>query len=84
MAIDVLKRAKDPLSRESIRDAIIETNLTTLAGPVSFKGGPVANVGKAPVLGGQWVKGKVHRYDLRIVDMNGNKMMAAEGKMQLL
>jgi branched-chain amino acid transport system substrate-binding protein len=84
VAIDVLKRAKDPLSRDSIRQSITETSLDTMAGPVSFKGGPVANVGKTPVLGGQWVKGKKHRYDLRLVDSNGNKNIAAEGKMTLL
>jgi branched-chain amino acid transport system substrate-binding protein len=84
VAIDVLKRAKNPMDRDSIRQSIMETNITTMAGPVSFKGGPTPNCGKTPVLGGQWVKGKSHKYDLRIVDANGSKLIAPEGKMVLL
>lgn len=84
VAIDVLKRSKDPLNRDSIRQAIAETNVTTVAGPVSFKGGPHPNIGKTPVLGGQWVKGKSHKYDLRIVDNSASKLVAPEGKLQLM
>jgi branched-chain amino acid transport system substrate-binding protein len=84
VALDVLKRSKDPLSRDSIRQAIAETNLTTVAGPVSFKGGPHPNIGKTPVLGGQWVKGKDHKYDLRIVDNSASKLVSPEGKLQLM
>ena len=84
VAIDALKRAKDPTSREAIRQAITETNLSTMAGPISFKGGPTPNVCKTPIVGGQWVKGQKHRYDLRIVDNSRGKLVPAEGKLSLI
>jgi len=84
VAIDALKRAKDPTSREAIRQAITETNLSTMAGPISFKGGPTPNVCKTPIVGGQWVKGQKHRYDLRIVDNSRGKLVPSEGKLSLI
>jgi branched-chain amino acid transport system substrate-binding protein len=85
VALDVLKRAKDPTSREAIRQAITETNMTTVAGPVNFTGGgPTPNISKTPVLGGQWIKGKKHKYDLRIVDNSASKLITPEGKLQLI
>jgi len=85
VAIDALKRSKNPLDRESIRQAITTTNLTTVAGQVNFaSGGPVKNVAKTAVLGGQWVKGTKHKLDLRIVDVSLSKSIAAEGKLTLM
>jgi branched-chain amino acid transport system substrate-binding protein len=85
VALDVLKRAKDPTSRDSIRQSITETNMTTVAGPVNFTGGgPTPNISKTPILGGQWVKGKKHKYDLRIVDNSASKLIVPEGKLQLI
>jgi branched-chain amino acid transport system substrate-binding protein len=84
VAIDALKRAKDPTSREAIRQAITETNLTTMAGPIAFKGGPTPNVCKTPIVGGQWVRGLNNRYDLRIVDNSTGKLVPSEGKLQLI
>lgn len=84
LAIDVLKRSKDPMNRESIRQAITETNLVTMAGPISFKGGPTPNICKTPIVGGQWVKGAKHRYDLRIIDNSVGKLVPTEGKLQLI
>jgi branched-chain amino acid transport system substrate-binding protein len=51
---------------------------------VSWKSGPVKNVGKTPVLGGQWVKGKKHKYDLIIVDNTTAKVVPAGAKLQAL
>ena len=84
VAIDVLKRSKDPLSRDAIRQAITETNVNTVAGPISFKGGPTPNICKTPIVGGQWVKGAKHRYDLRIVDNSVGKLVPTEGKLLLI
>lgn len=84
VAIDVLKRSGNPNDPKAVRDAIRATDLTTLVGPVSWKGEPVANVGKTPVLGGQWVKGKKFKYDLVIVDNSTAKIVPVAAKLQLL
>lgn len=68
VAADVLKRTKDIEKKASIRDAILETELNTIIGHVSWKGGPVKNVGKTPLVGGQWIKGKKNKYDMVIVN----------------
>ena len=68
VAADVLKRTKDLEKKASIRDAILGTELDTIIGHVSWKGGPVKNVGKTPLVGGQWVKGKKNKYDMVIVN----------------
>jgi len=82
VALDALKRAKDPTSREAIRQAITETDLTTMAGPIKFKGGPTPNICKTPIVGGQWVRGQKYRYDLKIVDNVSGKLVPVQGKLQ--
>ncbi len=54
VAVDALKRSEDPTNPESIAKAIGETNLNTCVGNVNFKKGPVPNVAKTPLVGGQW------------------------------
>ncbi len=59
IAFDVIKRAKDVNDPEAILAAIGETELDTIIGPISWKGGPnnpVKNVSKTPLVGGQWTK----------------------------
>ena len=68
VAIDVLKRSKDLGNKQSIRDAIAATRLETMAGTVAWGRGPVKNVAKTPLIGGQWVKGQRYKYDLVIVN----------------
>ena len=64
----MLKRAKNIESPEAIRDAIPQTKLDTIIGHVQWGNGPVKNVAKTPLVGGQWVKGKNHPYDLLVVN----------------
>lgn len=54
VVIDTLKRTQDLDSPESIAQAIGETNLNTIIGAVNFATGPVPNISKTPVAGGQW------------------------------
>jgi branched-chain amino acid transport system substrate-binding protein len=68
VAMDVLKRCKNPDSKAGIRDAIASTNLNTMVGPLSWGKGPVKNVAKVSLVGGQWVKGKKHKFDLVVVN----------------
>ncbi|KQW61788.1 ABC transporter substrate-binding protein [Variovorax sp. Root411] len=84
VAIDVLKRSGKPHDPKAVRDAIRATDLTTVVGPVNWKRGPVANVGKTPVLGGQWVKGQKFKYELAIVDNSTAKIVPAAAKLKPL
>jgi branched-chain amino acid transport system substrate-binding protein len=71
IAADAIKRAKDPTDKASLLEAITETNLDTTVGNVTWKSGgprnPVKNVCRTPLVGGQWVRGEKHRYDLIVV-----------------
>lgn len=66
VAVDVLGRASDPKDKEAVAQAISETQLDTICGRVSWADGPVKNVAKTPLVGGQWVKGQQYPYDLVI------------------
>ena len=54
VAIDALKRSADPMDPASIRDALRATDYQSVAGPVNFMTGPVPNISKTPLVGGQW------------------------------
>lgn len=56
VAADVIKRASDLADPKSILDAITATDIKTIVGPVNWKAGPVKNVQKTPLVGGQWQK----------------------------
>jgi branched-chain amino acid transport system substrate-binding protein len=87
MAIDALKRAKNPEDKASILEAIKGTKLDTIGGPIDFTApiepvgppwatGPrhvVENVYKTPVVGGQWRKGTTYPFELTIVSDAGAK-----------
>jgi branched-chain amino acid transport system substrate-binding protein len=68
VAADVLSRSGDLEKKESIRDAIAATQLKTVVGTVAWGRGPVKNVAKTPLVGGQWVKGKKYPFELVIVE----------------
>ena len=85
VAVDVLKRTKDVASKAAIRDAVAATDLDTIVGPVKFGGaGPLRNVSKTPLVGGQWVKGTKTKYELVIVDNQTMPSIPAGGKLRLL
>jgi len=54
VAIDALKRSADPMDPASIRDALRVTDYQSVVGPVNFMTGPVPNISKTPLVGGQW------------------------------
>ncbi len=68
IAIDTLKRTKDVANKADIRDALAATHLDTLVGTIAWGSGPVKNVAKTPLVGGQWVKGTKYKYDLVVVN----------------
>lgn len=84
VALDVLKRSKNPTDREANREALVATKIDTLIGPVDFSSGPHPNVSTTPIFGGQWVKGEKWPYDLKIVDNAVNKLFSPEQAMKIM
>ena len=66
VAADALKRA-GTLDKDKVREALVQTNLTTIVGPLKFNN---QNFSKTPMVGGQWVKGKKWPWELEIVENN--------------
>jgi branched-chain amino acid transport system substrate-binding protein len=54
VAIDALKRSTDPMDPVAIRDSLRTTDYQSVIGPVNFQTGPVPNISKTPLVGGQW------------------------------
>jgi branched-chain amino acid transport system substrate-binding protein len=75
LALDVLKRARNPESATSLIEAIRATRYQSVVGPIQWTGAapnewthiPVKNVCTTPLVGGQWVPGKKWKYDLVVV-----------------
>ena len=66
-------------------DAVAATNLKTVVGDVKWGGGgPFKNVSKTPLVLGQWVPGKKHKYDLVIVDNSAAPQIPTGGKLKLI
>jgi branched-chain amino acid transport system substrate-binding protein len=83
VAVDALRRAKDPHDKAALRDAVATTNLATIVGPIKFGGaGPFKNVAKTPLVLGQWVRGKKHRYELVIVNNQAAPQISRGGKLE--
>jgi len=71
--------------KKQLRDAVAATNLSTVVGPVKWGGGgPFKNVSKTPLVLGQWVKGKKHRYELVIVSNHAAPEIPVAGKLKLI
>jgi branched-chain amino acid transport system substrate-binding protein len=80
VALDVLKRS-DPGNKDSVVSAIKATNLQTIVGPVSWGKGPVANVAKSLLSGGQWRR-KGDAWDLVIVSNPVAKQIPTTSEMR--
>ena len=84
VACDVLQRAKDVNKPETIRDAIRTTDYQSIVGRVSFKDGPLPNISRTPLVGGQWKRGKKFKYDLVIVNNKNAPEIPVGGKIDLI
>ena len=83
VAVDALRRAKEPHDKAALRDAVAKTNLATVVGPIKFGGaGPFRNIAKTPLVLGQWVSGKKHRYELAIVNNQAAPEIPLGGKLE--
>ncbi|MGI9499333.1 MAG: ABC transporter substrate-binding protein [Geminicoccaceae bacterium] len=64
---DVIKRTDDIDDPLAIIEATAATSLDTIVGPVDWSAGPVKNVTKTPLVGGQWQRGDDGSLNLEIV-----------------
>ncbi|WP_298933993.1 ABC transporter substrate-binding protein [uncultured Ruegeria sp.] len=80
---DVIKRADDLEDPSSIISAITSTNLNTIVGPVNWGDGPMNNVTKTPLVGGQWQKSG-DAYELQIVANSTAPEVPVTADMKLL
>ncbi|MHB8867690.1 MAG: ABC transporter substrate-binding protein [Thermoleophilia bacterium] len=67
LAADALKRTADVDDKAAIAEAVKTTKLDTIVGPVDFSSGPVPNVAKTPLVGGQWGPGTDFKYEMVVV-----------------
>lgn len=65
---DALSRSADVDDKAAIAAAIAATSLDTVVGNITWEGGPVPNVAKTKLVGGQWSPGTDFPYDLVIVE----------------
>jgi branched-chain amino acid transport system substrate-binding protein len=84
VACDVLRRAKNVNDAGAVRDAIKTTDYRSIVGPINFQRGPVPNVSKTPLVGGQWKRGTRFKYDLAIVNNETAPNIPTGGKMEPL
>lgn len=82
VAADALRRSGDPMDYDKVRDALAETDMNTIVGPVNFKSGPVPNVSKTPLVGGQWRLGGDFKYDMAVVSNSGAPEVPLGGTME--
>jgi branched-chain amino acid transport system substrate-binding protein len=83
VAADALKRAGKVDDRKAVADAIKATKLDTIVGPLDWSTGPVPNVAKTPLVGGQWRRGS-SGYELIIVNNKTAPQIPAGGEMRPL
>jgi branched-chain amino acid transport system substrate-binding protein len=83
VAIDALKRAKNLKDPKAILAAIVATDLNTIVGPVNWANGPVKNVSKTPLVGGQWTK-TAKGFDLVICENATAPNIPVGGKLRAL
>jgi branched-chain amino acid transport system substrate-binding protein len=83
VAIDVLKRTKNPQDPKSILEAIAATNYHSIVGPVRWSGQPVKNVTRTPLVAGQWQR-QNDKFELVIVENKTAPDIPVGGKLALL
>jgi branched-chain amino acid transport system substrate-binding protein len=84
VAVDALKRTAEIGDRAATLAAITATKLETAVGPIAWSGGPVKNVSKTPLVGGQWRLGGDFKYDLVITSNETASRIPVGGEMQPL
>ena len=84
VAIDVLKRAKNPKDPKAVLASIEATNYNSIVGPVHWTKQPVKNVTKTPLVAGQWQRQADGKYDLVITENKSAPQIPVGGKLKPL
>jgi branched-chain amino acid transport system substrate-binding protein len=84
VAIDILKRAKNPTDPKAILDSMVATNYQSIVGPVHWTGKPVKNVTKTPLVAGQWRRQSNGKFDLVITENKTAPEIPVGGKLKML
>jgi branched-chain amino acid transport system substrate-binding protein len=84
VAADVIKRSRGPGQRAATLAALTATRLETVVGPLAWGKGPVKNVAKTPLVGGQWRRGGAFKYDLVITSNETAPNIPAGGRMEAI
>lgn len=83
VALDVVKRSADLTDKAAIMAAIAATDLQTIVGPVNWANGPMKNITKTPMAGGQWQR-KDGKLELVIVNNKQNPNLPLTGELKVL
>jgi len=77
--------AGGPGDAEALVAALGATRMDTIVGPVDWTAGPVKNVAKTPLVGGQWRHGTgKHKYDIVITSNETAPAVPLGGEMQAI
>ena len=66
VAFAALAKTNGPGDKQGFIDAVKDLRLSTVVGPLAWPG-PVANVAKTPLVGGQWRKATKYPYEIVVV-----------------
>jgi len=75
-------RSAGGTDRKALRDTVAKLKLDTVVGPLDWGRGPVRNVAKTPLVGGQWRLGGAFKYELIITENGAAPMIPTGGKME--
>ncbi len=81
---NVISRAEDLSDPSAIAHAIADTNMETIIGTVNWKNGPVPNISKTALVGGQWQKLPNGKMDLKIVNNAQAPHVPVTGELMLM
>ena len=84
VAKQVLEQAPDPKDKRGVAQTLASTKLETIVGSVDWTGGPVPNVSKTPLVGGQWRAQGSGKFDLVIVANAAASQIPTADKLQAI
>jgi branched-chain amino acid transport system substrate-binding protein len=83
VAAHVLRTSGDPADYLAVTDALANASLETIVGPLDWGSGPVRNVAKTPLVGGQWrLVNEEFMYDIAITANALSPMIGRQSDMQ--